>query len=344
MYLKKDLKDLKLEELEEIITSLGEKKFRAKQLFKWIHEKNIKDIDDITVLSKEFRIKLKEDFYISNIKMHEKFESKIDKTIKYLFLLEDGNIIESVRMKHKHGNSICLSTQVGCKMGCSFCASTKEGLIRNLTTAEILDQVYKIKEDIDENISNIVLMGTGEPLDNYENVLKFIRLINDKNGQNISMRSISLSTCGLVEEMYKLAEENIPITLSISLHSASNDDRKKIMPISNKYSIEDILDASRYYIEKTNRRITFEYTLIKDVNDKKEDAKKLSELLKGMLAHVNIIPLNPIKESNLETSNYASDFSELLIKKGINTTIRREMGRDINAACGQLRNNILNGN
>lgn len=340
--MKKDLKDLKLDELQDIIISLGEKKFRAEQLFKWIHEKTINDIDDITVLSKELKCKLKEDYYIGNIKIFKKFESKIDNTIKYLFLLEDGNIIESVRMKYKHGNSICLSTQVGCKMGCSFCASAKQGLIRNLTTGEILDQVYKIKEDIDENISNIVLMGTGEPLDNYENVIEFIRLINDKNGQNISMRSITLSTCGLVEEIYKLAEENIPITLSISLHSAFDNERKKIMPISNKYSIEDILEATKYYIQKTNRRITFEYTLIKDVNDKREDAEKLSELLKGILAHVNIIPFNPIKESSLETSNYANDFSSLLTKRGINATIRREMGRDINAACGQLRNDILN--
>jgi len=336
-----DLKSCNLEELKEILTSLGEKSFRAKQLFKWIHEKLIEEIEHITVFSDKLKEKIENEYYIGNIKILKKFESKLDNTIKYLFLLEDGNIIESVRMKYKHGNSLCLSTQVGCKMGCEFCASTKEGLVKNLSPSEMLDQVYKIKKDINEEISNIVLMGSGEPLDNYDNVIKFIRLLNDKDGQNLSNRNITLSTCGLVPEIYKLAEENIPITLSISLHSSFDYERRKIMPIANKYTIEEIIDATKHYINTTNRRVTFEYTLINNVNDRKEDAERLSELLKGMLCHVNIIPLNPIKESNLITSNYAKEFKELLTKKGINATIRREMGADINAACGQLRSDYM---
>lgn len=337
-----DLKSLNLSELESIMNTLDEKKFRAMQLFKWIHEKNANNIDEITVFSKKLKEKMSKEYYIGNINIFKKFKSNVDNTIKYLFVLEDGNIIESVRMKYKHGNSLCLSTQVGCKMGCEFCASTKQGLIRNLSVSEILDQVYKIKKDISEEISNIVLMGTGEPLDNYDNVIDFMKIINNKDGLNLSMRSITLSTCGLVEQIYKLSEENIPITLSISLHSAFDNDRKKIMPIANKYSIDEVIDASKYYIKKTNRRVTFEYTLIKDINDKEIDANKLSDLLSGMLAHVNIIPLNPIKESSLETSNYAEHFLKLLTKRGVKATIRREMGSDINAACGQLRNDILN--
>lgn len=336
-----DLKSLDIEELKDVITEIDEKTFRAKQLFKWIHEKLVDDLDDITVFSSKLKDKLKNKYYIGNLKILERFESKLDKTIKYLFLLEDNNIIESVRMNYKHGNSLCLSTQVGCKMGCDFCASTKEGLVRNLNASEMLDQFYKIKKDINEEISNIVLMGSGEPLDNYDNVIKFIRLLNNNEGQNLGIRNIALSTCGLVPEIYKLAEENLQITLSISLHSSSNNERKRIMPIANKYSIEDIIDATKYYIQKTNRRVTFEYTLIKDVNDGNEDADKLSELLKGMLCHVNIIPLNPIKESKLLTSNYAKEFKKILTEKGINATIRREMGSDINAACGQLRSDYM---
>lgn len=338
---KSDLKSCNIDELKEIMLSIGEKSFRAKQLFKWVHEKLIDDIDDITVFSDKLKEKLKKEYFIGNIKILKKFESKIDNTIKYLFLLEDKNIIESVRMKYKHGNSLCLSTQVGCRMGCEFCASTKEGMVKNLSPSEILDQVYKIKKDIGEDISNIVLMGSGEPLDNYDNVIKFIRLLNDKEGQNIGIRNITLSTCGLIPEIYKLAEEDIQITLSVSLHSSTDEERKKIMPIANRYTIEEIIDASKYYIQKTNRRVTFEYTLIKGVNDRKEDADRLSKLLKGMLCHVNIIPLNPIKESNLTTSNFAKEFMKVLSQKGINATIRREMGSDINAACGQLRSDYM---
>lgn len=338
---KQDLKSCSIDELKEIMINLNEKNFRATQLYKWIHEKMVNSLDNITVFSEVLKNKLKEKYYIGNIKIVRKFESEIDKTIKYLLLLQDGNIIEAVRMKYKHGNSLCISTQVGCRMGCDFCASTKEGLARNLSTSELLDQIYTIKKDLKENISNVVLMGTGEPLDNYDNVVKFIKILNDDMGQNISMRNLTLSTCGIVPEIYKLADEKMPITLSISLHSAFEDERKKIMPISNKYNIKDILKACKYYINTTNRRITFEYTLIKDTNDRKKDAEKLSHLLKGMLCHVNIIPLNPIDESKLTKSNYAENFKELLSRNGINATIRREMGSDINAACGQLRRDYM---
>ncbi|MBS4536108.1 23S rRNA (adenine(2503)-C(2))-methyltransferase RlmN [Clostridium sp. D2Q-14] len=338
---KLDLKSFDIKELEDIMIRIDEKSFRAKQLFKWIHGKLINELDETTVFSSQLKDKLDNRYYIGNLKLLKKFESKLDDTIKYLFLLEDNNIIESVRMKYKHGNSLCLSTQVGCKMGCDFCASTKEGLVRNLSSSEILDQVYKIKKDINEEINNIVLMGSGEPLDNYDNVIKFIKLINSSDGQNLGIRNITLSTCGLVPEIYKLAEEDLQMTLSISLHSSSNEERKRIMPIANKYSIEEIIDATKYYIEKTNRRVTFEYTLINNINDKKEDAYKLSKLLKGMLCHVNIIPLNPIKGSELIKSNYAKEFKDLLVQKGINVTIRREMGSDINAACGQLKSDYM---
>ena len=246
-------------------------------------------------------------------------------------------------MKYKHGISVCLSTQVGCKMGCSFCASTKDGLIRNLEPSEILDQFYQIQKDIGERISNIVLMGSGEPLDNYDNTIKFLNLIHSENGQNLSYRHITLSTCGIVPKIYKLADENIPINLSISLHSPFDEERKKIMPISNRYTVDEILEACDYYIEKNNRRITFEYTLIDGVNDSEDYALEIARLLKGMLAHVNLIPLNKIEEFKHEKSMDKSikHFKSILENKGINTTVRREMGSDINAACGQLRRDYV---
>ncbi|WP_279230295.1 23S rRNA (adenine(2503)-C(2))-methyltransferase RlmN [Thermohalobacter berrensis] len=338
-----DLKSFNLEELKKLMVEIGEKSFRGQQIFNWIHQKNVESFQDITVLSKELRDKLENKYKITNLKIFKRFDSKIDNTKKYLFLLEDGNIIESVMMEYKHGVSVCLSTQVGCKMGCTFCASTKDGLIRNLTTGEILDQVYKIQKDLNIKVSNIVLMGSGEPLDNYENVLKFLRIINHKHGQNIGYRHITLSTCGIVPNIYKLADEKLPITLSISLHATNDNERKKVMPITYKYSISEVIKACKYYIEKVNRRVTFEYTLIKGVNDTKENAKKLANLLKGMLCHVNLIPLNPIKEVDYRSSNKKSvkNFKRELENRGIKATIRREMGRDINAACGQLRRKYM---
>ncbi len=338
-----DLKSFTFEEIKEFFISIGEKPFRGNQVFRWIHKNMVDDIEYITVISKGLRDKLKEKCYIDNIRILERFDSKIDDTKKYLFLLNDGNIIESVIMKYKHGISLCLSTQVGCKMGCKFCASTKDGLIRNLTSAQIVDQVYQIQKDLNINISNIVLMGSGEPLDNYQNVMKFLSIIHDEHGQNISYRNITLSTCGVVPRIYDLADENIPINLSVSLHTPFNEERKKIMPIAKKYSIKEIIKACRYYVSKTNRRITFEYTLIEGINDGYKDVIELADLLRGLICHVNLIPLNPIEEYIQKDSKAKSvkTFHKELEKKGINTTIRREMGRDINAACGQLRRNYI---
>ncbi len=340
---KQELNSLNLKELEELVVSLGEKKFRASQIFNFIHKNKVNKIEDITTLSKNFRNKLVENSYINKINIFKRYDSKLDNTKKYLYLLEDNNIIEAVAMEYKHGTSICISTQVGCKMGCSFCASTKGGLIRDLTPAEMLEQVYEIEKDLGHDISNIVLMGSGEPLDNYENVIKFIDIVTNENGRNLSMRSITLSTCGVVPSIYKLADEDIPITLAISLHSAFDDKRKEIMPIANKYTISEIVEACKYYIDKTGRRVSFEYTLISDVNDRKEDALELYQILKGLKAHLNLIPLNPIKEFNETNSSDDSikKFKKILEDKGITTTIRREMGRDISASCGQLRRSAL---
>lgn len=340
---KKDLKSLTLVEMKEIFESVGEKSFRANQTYKWIHEKMIEKIDDITVLSKGLRDKLNEKYTIDNLEIQERFDSRVDGTKKYLFLLNDGNIIESVMMKYKHGISVCISTQVGCRMSCSFCASTQGGLVRNLTTGEILDQVYKIQKDLDVKVSNIVIMGSGEPFDNYDNVLKFLNIIHDEKGQNIGYRHITLSTCGIVPKVRELANENIPITLSISLHNPFDNEREKIMPIAKKYSIDEIINSCKYYIEKTNRRVTFEYTLIEGVNDTIADAMELVKILNGMLCHVNLIPLNPVEEFKHNTPNMQSirRFKEILDRNGINSTIRREMGRDVNAACGQLRRNYI---
>lgn len=336
--MKIDLKGISKEQLEQYLVNMGEKKFRAKQIYDWIY-KYAKSIDDIKNISNDLKVKLNENFSFTNLKIKQKLISKIDGTRKYLFELDDLNVIESVMMEYKHGVSVCLSTQVGCKMGCTFCASGLDGLKRNLKASEILDQVLKIQEDIGKRVSNIVLMGTGEPLDNYDEVLKFLRLINDKNGLNIGYRHITLSTCGLVREINKLAEEKLPINLAISLHSCYDENRKKIMPIARKYSIKELIDACKDYINVTNRRVTFEYALIENINDNKEDALKLSKLLKNMLSHVNLIPVNNVDENNYKRPNKKriEEFKNTLINNNIEVTIRREMGKDINGACGQLR-------
>lgn len=323
--------------------SIGEKSFRGEQVFLYFNKNMGLKIDDLNVLSKDLRAELKKIVHINEIKIWKKFESKVDNTKKYLFLLEDGNIIESVLMKYRHGYSVCISTQIGCKMGCGFCASTKDGFIRNLSTAEMLNQIYMIQKDIGEDISNIVLMGSGEPLDNYENTLKFLNVIHDKKGQNISYRNITLSTCGIVPKIYKLAEENIPITLSISLHSPFDKEREDIMPINKKYKIDELIKACKVYEETTSRRITLEYTLIKGVNDSPAHIKELGELLRGLNSHINLIPLNPIKEYNMDRPNkkHVEDFYNSLKKQGLQVSIRREMGGDISASCGQLRRQYL---
>ena len=331
-----------LEELKVWMKENDESAFRGKQILSWIY-KGINKFDDMRNIPKSLVTKLKENFTIDLPRIIEVYKSEIDGTEKFLLGFNDGNLIESVLMRYKHGNSICISTQVGCRMGCKFCASTLEGRIRNLTTGEILSQVLVVQNYIGDRISNIVLMGSGEPLDNYDNVVKFLEVVSAEYGLNIGQRHITLSTCGIVPNIYELADKDFSITLAISLHAFSDEKRKEIMPIANKYSINEILEACRYYINKTNRRITFEYALVKDVNDGKEDAKALGKLLKGMLCHVNLIPVNEIKENSFKRSSKKSveDFSEILKSFGIEVTTRREMGSDINAACGQLRRSYM---
>ena len=341
-----DIKSMNLAELTELVAGIGEKAFRAKQLYQWLHVKQVYAFFDMTNLSKAFREKLDEVSYITNLKQEQVQISKIDGTRKYLFLLEDGNVIESVLMRYKHGNSVCISSQVGCRMGCRFCASTLDGLVRGLKPSEMIDQIYKIGQDIGERISNVVVMGTGEPMDNYDNLLQFITLLTDENGLNISQRNLTVSTCGIVPRMRQLADEKLSITLALSLHASNQKKRLELMPVANKYDIHDVIDACKYYFDQTGRRVTFEYSLVGGVNDTDEDARELSQLIHGMNCHVNLIPVNPIKERDYVQSNAAviAAFKNKLEKNGINVTVRREMGRDIDGACGQLRKRYIDHN
>lgn len=334
-----DIKSLEISELEKFILEIGEAKFRAKQIYEWLHKKLVLNFDEMSNLSLSLKGKLKTLAHITSIKEELVRISKLDDTRKYLFELEDGNIIESVLMKYKHGNSVCISSQVGCRMGCTFCASTIDGLVRNLTAAEMLDQVYSIQKSLGERISNIVIMGSGEPMDNYDNIVKFVRLITSSDGLNISQRNITISTCGIVPRMRKLAEEGLQVTLALSLHAPNDEIRRNLMPIAKTYSIEDILSACSYYFEKTGRRVSYEYSLVRGVNDNKEEAKRLIELLKHMKGHINLIPVNPIEERDYKESSKKAiyEFKNELERNGLNVTIRREMGRDIDGACGQLR-------
>ena len=338
-----EIKSLSLAQLKNIVTEMGEKAFRAKQIYEWLHQKQAESFDEMSNLSAAFREKLKERCVLTTLKMLEVQTSKIDGTQKYLFALPDGNVVESVLMKYKHGNSVCISSQVGCKMGCRFCASTIGGWTRNLLPSEMLEQIYRIQKLSGERVSNVVVMGTGEPLDNYENLLQFIRLLTDENGLHISQRNLTVSTCGIVPKMYALAEENLQITLAISLHASNQEKRAELMPIANKYSIEEVLEACRNYFEKTGRRLTFEYSLVGGKNDTKEDAEELAQLIKGLNCHVNLIPVNPIKERDYVQSDkkVIENFKNKLEKFQINVTIRREMGRDIDGACGQLRKSYI---
>ena len=341
-----DIKSLNQKELTEFIESLGEKGFRAKQIYQWIHEKQVDSFAEMTNISKKFIDTLEENAYLTSLKKEEVQISKLDGTRKYLFLLEDGNVIESVLMRYKHGNSVCISSQVGCRMGCRFCASTLDGLVRGLTAGEMLDQIYQIGKDIGERISNVVVMGTGEPLDNYDNLLKFIELLTDEKGLNISQRNLTVSTCGIVPKMRELADENLSITLALSLHASNQAKRLELMPVANKYDIHEVIDACKYYFDVTGRRITFEYSLVGGVNDTDQDARELSQLIKGINCHVNLIPVNPIKERDYVQSNakVIEAFKNKLEKAGINVTVRREMGRDIDGACGQLRKRYKDSN
>lgn len=338
----KNIKDYNLEELKEELKSIGEKPFRAEQIFKWLYQDKVKSFDDMTNLSLELREKLKENYTICNFKILKKQESS-DGTKKYLFDVLDGNAIETVLMSYHHGYSICVSSQIGCKMGCKFCASTGIKFVRSLTSGEIVEQILAVEQDENIRISNIVFMGIGEPLDNFDNVINAVKIINNPKGLNIGARHISISTSGLVPMIYKLAEQNTQCTLSISLHATTNEKRSSMMPVNNAYNIEDLIQACKDYIKVTNRRISFEYALAKDNNDNLEDAKRLVKLLKGMLCHVNLIPINKIENGEYTKSSNENiiKFRDYLNDHGIVATIRRELGSDIDAACGQLRRKNL---
>lgn len=340
---KTDLRSLDYEKLQEKIGKLGEKAFRGRQIYQWLHEKLADSPEEMTNIPDKLKKRMQEEYSCTNLEIVDVLESKLDGTRKYLFGLADGNVIESVLMKYRHGNSVCISSQVGCRMGCRFCASTIGGRTRDLLPGEMLDQVYKIQKHSGERVSNLVLMGTGEPLDNYENVLTFIKMLSDEHGLNISQRNITVSTCGLVPQMYRLADENLQITLALSLHASTQEKRMELMPIAYKYEIHEVLQACRDYFDKTGRRISFEYSLVGGVNDSEADARRLAELLKDMNCHVNLIPVNPIKERDYIQSarGVVEAFKTKLEKYGINVTIRREMGRDIGGACGQLRKSYL---
>ena len=333
-----DILSLTLDELMEKIVEIGEKKFRAAQIFDWLHCKQAEDFSEMSNISSSLSTKLDEIFCIKKLNVVRKLESSIDNTVKYLYELPDGNHIESVLMDYKHGNSLCISTQVGCKMGCRFCASTIAGYKRDLLPSEILQQVYSAERNSGRHVDSIVLMGIGEPLDNFDNVMRFLEILSCEKGRNMSLRHVSLSTCGLVDRINELAERRTGLTLSVSLHAATDEKRSEIMPVNNRYNIAELMSACRKYIDKTGRRISFEYAVIKDVNDRKADADALLKLLKGMNCHLNLIPVNEIKERDFRADrNSLHSFAKYLSDKGLNVTIRRTLGADIDAACGQLR-------
>lgn len=337
--MKTDIKSLSFDELVALVNALDLPKYRAGQLFLWLHKFGVTDFSQMANIPKSIRSVLAERYYISGCSIEEKYVSRIDSTVKYLFRLHDGEYIESVIMKYKYGYTICVSSQVGCKMGCRFCASTLAGFKRNLTAGEIESQIHAAQTDLNIRISHIVLMGIGEPLDNFDNVIRFIENVNNDNGLNISARNITLSTCGIVPKIKALMQLNLQITLTISLHAPNDEIRSRTMPVNEKYSVHELIAVCREYALRTSRRVSFEYTLIKDVNDSRECAEELSELIKGMLCHVNLIPVNNVDERNniRSTDESVNNFLQILQKNGINATIRRTLGSDINASCGQLR-------
>lgn len=341
--MKKDIKSMTMEKLKKEVEAMGQPSFRAVQIFSWLHEKKAADFSEMSNLPKELRQLLKEQYQITRLERKDVQISRLDGTRKYLFALGDGNVIESVFMRYKHGNSVCVSTQAGCRMGCKFCASTIGGLDRNLAPSEMLEQIYEIEQHTGERVSNVVLMGSGEPLDNYDNVLDFIRLLNHEKGLNISQRNITLSTCGLAPQIRRLAEEKLAVTLALSLHASNQKTREGLMPIAKKYNLEEVLEACRYYFAQTGRRITIEYSLIRGENDSKKEASELADLAAPLACHINLIPINPVKERDFMQSDKRNiaNFKNMLEKSGINVTIRREMGRDIDGACGQLRRRFL---
>lgn len=334
-----DIKSLTSDELNNEILSIGLPKFRTGQIYSWLHEKGVDSFDEMTNLSKDLREKLNQNYFIPSVEIEDKYVSKIDSTVKYLFRLYDGEYVEAVIMKYKYGYTICISSQVGCKMGCNFCASTLAGFKRNLLPSEMESQLHTAQKDLNIRISHIVLMGIGEPLDNYDNVIKFIKTVNNDKGLNISMRDITLSTCGVVPKIYYLANENIPITLTLSLHAPNDKLRSSMMPVNDKWGVDEAINACKNYEEVTGRRVSFEYTLINGINDTTECAHELADKLKGMLCHVNLIPVNDVEERGnvRSTDKSIKNFCETLYSLGINATIRRTLGSDINASCGQLR-------
>ncbi len=337
-----DIKSMTLEELKELMSVLGEKPFRAKQAYSWLHEHMVSSYEEMTNLPSALREKLKA-YPITGLEPVDVRISRLDGTRKYLFRLGDGNVIESVFMRYRHGNSVCISSQAGCRMGCRFCASTIGGLTRNLLASEMLDQVYRIRKLTGERVSNVVVMGTGEPLDNYDNLLRFIRILTGEGGIHISQRNLTVSTCGLTPRIYDLAKEKLQMTLAISLHAPNDKKRRELMPVARRYSMDELLEACRYYFRETGRRITFEYSLVAGVNDSQEDAAELAERIRGINCHVNLIPVNPIRERSFVRSGREAveSFKIKLEKCGINGTIRREMGSDIDGACGQLRKTYM---
>jgi len=336
--MKRDILSLSEEELCLDMEALGEKKFRGRQIYEWLHTKRVHDFSKMSNIPSSLRIKLDENYCVNSINIVRKLESSLDNTVKYLYELSDGNHIESVLMEYKHGNSLCISTQVGCKMGCSFCASTIAGFKRNLLPSEMLLQVYEAERDGGRHIDSLVLMGIGEPLDNFDNVVKFLTMLSYETGKNLSLRHVSLSTCGLVDRIYDLAEYRFGLTLSVSLHAVTDEKRSGIMPVNRRYQINELMKACRDYIAKTGRRISFEYAVIHGVNDSRGDAEGLIRMLKGMNCHVNLIPVNQIKERNYRSDkNSLYAFLDALEKGGLNATVRRTLGADIDAACGQLR-------
>ena len=340
-----DIRSMMPEQLKELITGLGQSAYRADQVFSWMHLKGVDSFDEMLNVPASLRSLLDERCSLRTLETVKVQISKADGTRKYLFRLCDGNLIESVLMKYRHGNSVCVSSQVGCAMGCTFCASTKGGLVRNLTASEMLGQVYQIQKDIRERVSNVVIMGMGEPLTNYDNVLTFVTLLSHEKALHISQRNITISTCGIVPSIIRLAHENLKITLALSLHAPNDEIRRKIMPVAERYSMEEILEACREYFNSTGRRVTFEYCLIDRVNDLPVHARELAGVLKGMGAHVNLIPVNPNPDNDYREAGEAdiSTFRSILEKAGITVTRRREMGRDIDGACGQLRQKTITG-
>ena len=340
-----DIKSLSLAELTKEMETIGQPGFKAKQVYEWLHQKLVTSYDEMTNLSKDLRSILGNKYPLTTLYEVDSLRSSNDETVKYLFRLTDNRVIESVLMKYHYGNSVCISSQVGCKMGCKFCASTIGGKERDLLPSEMLDQIYQIQSLAGERVSHVVVMGTGEPFDNYDNLMRFLRILTDPLGLNISARNITVSTCGIPDKIRAFADEEMPITLALSLHAPNDEVRKKLMPVALKYNLNEVIEAFKYYYEKTGRRLTFEYSLVEGVNDDPNHAKELSQLVKGLNCHINLIPVNPIKERNFrQTKNdRILNFKNILEKNRINVTIRREMGADINAACGQLRKSYIDG-